>query len=143
MSDTPMVSHGRGGAANIRKDNTPYVDADIIREGPVGDQGDGAYSAGRGGAANIESPWAAGSRTGSVHDIDVIPEQAFRRESQVDTHTGRGGAANVHHVGQTTMPVGQQDHHIERGGEGNVQHSGGKHEGALSTLKQMFSSKKK
>ncbi|MCJ1289709.1 hypothetical protein MMC34_001242 [Xylographa carneopallida] len=87
--------------------------------------------------------------------MDVIPEQALRRESQVDMHTGRGGAANVHHVsghasgtitsgpsGQTTPPVGQQNHRLERGGEGNVQQSGSKHEGVLDTMKQIFSNKK-
>lgn len=45
MSD-PLVSHGRGGAANIGKDSTPYTDGEIVREGPVGDQGDGPYSSG-------------------------------------------------------------------------------------------------
>ena len=61
----PLVSHGRGGedltpvrsafspctdgspgAANISKDSTLYTDGDIVREGPIGDQGNGAYSAG-------------------------------------------------------------------------------------------------
>lgn len=58
----PLVSHGRGGevplfykrdnysllsgAANIRKDTTQYVDGSIIRQGPQGDQGNGAYSSG-------------------------------------------------------------------------------------------------
>lgn len=45
MTD-PIVSHGRGGAANIRPDDQAYADGEITREGPVGDQGDGAYSAG-------------------------------------------------------------------------------------------------
>lgn len=42
----PIVSHGRGGQGNIGADPTQYVDAGIVREGPYGDQGDGAYSAG-------------------------------------------------------------------------------------------------
>jgi hypothetical protein len=42
----PIVSHGRGGQGNIGADSTQYVDAGIVREGPYGDQGDGAYSAG-------------------------------------------------------------------------------------------------
>lgn len=47
MTD-PVTSHGRGGAANIRPDSQPYADGEITRQGPVGDQGDGAYSAGVG-----------------------------------------------------------------------------------------------
>ena len=42
----PIVSHGRGGAGNIERDPTAYTDGAITREGPVGDQGDGAYSSG-------------------------------------------------------------------------------------------------
>ncbi|MCJ1414324.1 hypothetical protein MMC32_000650 [Xylographa parallela] len=151
---------GRYGQQNVQQADDSlkfvfYADADIIREGPVGDQGDGAYSTGRGGAANIESPWAAGVHNGSAHDVEVIPEQALRRESQVDTHTGRGGAANVRHAsssapaaaasgppGQDIMPIEQQNHHSGRGGEGNVQHSSGKHEGAVDTLKHMVFGKK-
>ncbi|MCJ1393494.1 hypothetical protein MMC18_006369 [Xylographa bjoerkii] len=127
-----------------------YADAEIIREGPVGDQGDGAYSTGRGGAANIESPQTPGPHKGAAHDVEVIPEQALRRESQVDTHTGRGGAANVHPASSTPTPSGpaiapreQQNHHVGRGGEGNEQHKSAKHEGAVDALKHLFSGKKK
>lgn len=45
------VSHGRGGAGNIAKDDTQYVDGSIVRTGDVGSHGDGAYSAGRGGTS--------------------------------------------------------------------------------------------
>lgn len=45
MSD-PLVSHGRGGAGNIERDSNVYTDGAIVREGPTGDQGDGAYSSG-------------------------------------------------------------------------------------------------
>ena len=72
-ASAPIVSHGRGGMppppplsplpfnkgyltdaiqlvwtgqGNIGADPTPYVDGEIVRSGPVGDQGDGAYSAG-------------------------------------------------------------------------------------------------
>jgi hypothetical protein len=34
------------GAANISRDDTPYTDGEIVREGLVGDQGDGAFSTG-------------------------------------------------------------------------------------------------
>ena len=43
------VSHGRGGAGNINPDDTQYVDGSIVRAGPEGSHGDGAYSSGRGG----------------------------------------------------------------------------------------------
>lgn len=46
MTGDPIVSHGRGGAGNIAPDETRYTDGEIVREGPVGDQGDGAYSTG-------------------------------------------------------------------------------------------------
>lgn len=46
---TADVSHGRGGAGNINPDDTKYVDGAIVRAGPEGSHGDGAYSAGRGG----------------------------------------------------------------------------------------------
>ena len=43
------VSHGRGGAGNIRTDDTKYVDGVIVREGIAGSQGAGPFSTGRGG----------------------------------------------------------------------------------------------
>ncbi|GAW16108.1 hypothetical protein ANO14919_055310 [Xylariales sp. No.14919] len=88
----PEVSHGRGGAGNINPDNTEYVDGEIVRQGDVGTHGDGAYSTGRGGAANIadkEAPVAP--RT----DKDFVPAEAVRPSVDGDFHTGRGGAANV------------------------------------------------
>ncbi|KAI9731480.1 MAG: hypothetical protein M1834_004600 [Cirrosporium novae-zelandiae] len=102
MTDTaiepkaPIVSHGRGGAANIGPDATPYVDASIRREGPEGDQGDGAYSAGRGGAGNIGSPRLKPQEI-TPHDKDVVPEVAMRPSMENENyHTGRGGEGNVH-----------------------------------------------
>ncbi|KAL8922989.1 MAG: hypothetical protein Q9172_003321 [Xanthocarpia lactea] len=85
------VSHGRGG-----KD---YVDGSIVREGPIGDQGDGPYSSGRGGAGNIESPHVKPTNIGNQKgDTDVVPETALREPGAgyENYHTGRGGAANVH-----------------------------------------------
>ncbi|KAJ9217657.1 hypothetical protein DTO166G4_839 [Paecilomyces variotii] len=93
--ETPIVSHGRGGHGNIGKDDTPYADASIVREGPVGDQGDGAYSAGRGGAGNIGSPHIPPSKK-AVHDNEMIPELAIRNSTDENYHTGRGGQGNVH-----------------------------------------------
>ncbi|KAI9927753.1 hypothetical protein ASPWEDRAFT_552062 [Aspergillus wentii DTO 134E9] len=91
----PVVSHGRGGQGNIGADSTPYVDAGIVREGVVGDQGDGAYSAGRGGAGNIGSPHVR--PTSAVpHDAEIVPELAIRSSSDENYHIGRGGHGNVH-----------------------------------------------
>lgn len=88
------VSHGRGGAGNIGEDPTPYGDGEIVREGIVGDHGDGAFSTGRGGAANIGSPKIAATQR---KDDLAIPETALRPSMENDTtHVGRGGAGNVH-----------------------------------------------
>ncbi|KAJ6178473.1 hypothetical protein N7519_008934 [Penicillium mononematosum] len=124
-SEAPMVSHGRGGQGNIGHDATEYVDGEIVREGPYGDQGDGAYSAGvststtptkpkpksphnckpdatptdasvqRGGAGNIGSPMVRPSSR-VPHDTDMIPELAVRDSTDETYHTGRGGQGNVH-----------------------------------------------
>ncbi|KAI0906899.1 hypothetical protein F4824DRAFT_506415 [Ustulina deusta] len=91
----PEVSHGRGGAGNINPDNTEYVDGEIVRQGDVGTHGDGAYSTGRGGVANIadkETPPAPRA------DQEVVPAEAVRPSIDGDFHTGRGGAANVVHA---------------------------------------------
>ncbi|KAL9612590.1 MAG: hypothetical protein Q9167_002841 [Letrouitia subvulpina] len=106
------VSHGRGGAGNIRPDSTPYADGEIVREGPVGDQGDGSYSFGRGGAGNIDSPGLKPTnKEGTKGDVDVIPETALREgdTAQESYHTGRGGVGNVHHA------EGEEHHHHEGG----------------------------
>ncbi|KAJ5154212.1 Protein of unknown function DUF3602 [Penicillium coprophilum] len=114
--EAPMVSHGRGGQGNIGHDPTEYVDGEIVREGPYGDQGDGAYSAGvstspsikpclaptdafnptqRGGAGNIGSPMVR-PMSRAPHDADMIPELAVRDSVDETYHTGRGGQGNVH-----------------------------------------------
>lgn len=90
------------GAANIRPDDTPYVDGEIVREGPVGDQGDGKYSAGRGGTGNISGN--AMAEGGHPNDADMVPEVATRIDKQESHHVGRGGAGNEHHVHDKTKP---------------------------------------
>ncbi|KEZ44655.1 hypothetical protein SAPIO_CDS3700 [Scedosporium apiospermum] len=86
------VSHGRGGAGNINADDTKYVDGEVVRLGPVGSHGDGAYSTGRGGSGNIGDPGTTAPRRA---DKEVVPEAAVRLSSDnVDYHTGRGGAGN-------------------------------------------------
>ncbi|CAF9921961.1 MAG: hypothetical protein HETSPECPRED_004683 [Heterodermia speciosa] len=98
------VSHGRGGAGNLVPDDTPYADGEIVREGPTGDQGDGAYSAGRGGAGNIDSPKVKPTKPGSTHDNDVIPETAVHEagSEHQNYHVGRGGEGNAHHDPDST-----------------------------------------
>jgi len=92
MSET--VSHGRGGAGNINPDDTKYVDGEVTRVGEPGSHGDGAFSTGRGGAANIGDP---GKKSVQRADKDVIPEAAVRPSSEnTDYHVGRGGAGNAH-----------------------------------------------
>ncbi|MCJ1330954.1 hypothetical protein MMC10_007641 [Thelotrema lepadinum] len=93
MNESAQVSHGRGGAANIAPDQNTYTDGSIVREGPVGDQGTGAFSAGRGGTGNIGSPHL--KPTGVAGDADVVPETALRPEYD-NYHTGRGGEGNIH-----------------------------------------------
>jgi hypothetical protein len=77
-----------------------YVDGEIVREGVVGGHDDGAFSTGRGGAANVGSP---GIKPTMRHDREMIPEVAIR-SSQDEAHVGRGGAGNVHHSDGSTTP---------------------------------------
>ncbi|KAG9246668.1 hypothetical protein BJ878DRAFT_533067 [Calycina marina] len=93
------VSHGRGGAGNIGVDPTEYGDGEIVRQGVPGDHGDGAFSVGRGGAANIGSPGLPATQR---KDEVVVPEQALRPSTEDQTyHSGRGGEGNIHHPGDT------------------------------------------
>ncbi|KAI1083367.1 hypothetical protein F5B20DRAFT_461959 [Whalleya microplaca] len=89
---TPEVSHGRGGAGNINPDDTKYVDGEIVRQGDQGSHGDGAFSTGRGGVANIAD---ADKPASTRADQEVVPEEAIRPSQEHDVHVGRGGAANV------------------------------------------------
>lgn len=83
------------GAANFRPDDSPYTDGEIVREGPVGDQGDGPYSAGRGGAGNIDKDGTPDRQV--VGDETVVPEAATREHREDNYHFGRGGAGNEWH----------------------------------------------
>jgi len=95
MVGTAEVSHGRGGAGNINPDDTKYVDGEVTRTGVEGSHHDGAFSTGRGGAANIGD---AHTKAAARADHDVIPEAAVRPSHEGDFHTGRGGAGNEHHA---------------------------------------------
>jgi hypothetical protein len=83
------------GAANIGPDANTYVDGEITREGPTGNQGDGPYSAGRGGVGNIDP---SGNPSTAPHDADIVPETATRIAKEESHHVGRGGAGNEAHV---------------------------------------------
>lgn len=98
----PEVSHGRGGAGNINPDDTKYVDGEVVRIGAEGSHGDGAFSTGRGGAANIGDP---GVKQTHRADKDLVPEAAIRPSSDNDYHTGRGGAGNVELVKTKTKEL--------------------------------------
>jgi len=87
------VSHGRGGAGNIKPDDTEYVDGEIVRQGG---SGEGAFSTGRGGVANIGNP---GKLAPAGADKDVVPDAALRPSMEnADYHVGRGGVGNEHHA---------------------------------------------
>ena len=117
-----FLTYDFAGAGNIGQDSTPYAsppfsphthpnrdlqqasygDGEIVREGVVGDHGDGAFSSGRGGAANIGSP---GLKATARKDEVVIPEVALRPSMENENfHVGRGGEGNVH----TATPVTQK-----------------------------------
>ncbi|RDA82485.1 hypothetical protein CP532_2316 [Ophiocordyceps camponoti-leonardi (nom. inval.)] len=88
------TSHGRGGAGNFISDSTEYGDGEVVRVGQQGSHGDGAYSAGRGGAGNIAD---VGSAASQRRDQDHVPDSAVRvSQDKQDFHTGRGGAGNEH-----------------------------------------------
>ncbi|KAI9660177.1 MAG: hypothetical protein M1829_006513 [Trizodia sp. TS-e1964] len=103
MASTGEISHGRGGAGNIHPDKEPYTDGEITRTGEVGDHGDGAFSTGRGGVANIGSP---GMKAPKRNDAEIVPQEAVRPNTE-DTihHTGRGGEGNVHIPDKDKAPV--------------------------------------
>jgi hypothetical protein len=68
----------------------------------VGDHGDGAFSTGRGGAANIGSPKVAATQR---KDEIAVPEAALRSSMEDENyHTGRGGGGNVHVAAPTAGP---------------------------------------
>ncbi|KAN0073943.1 hypothetical protein V8E54_007880, partial [Elaphomyces granulatus] len=126
-----------------------YVDGEIVRQGPVGDQGDGAYSAGRGGAGNIGSPHLLPTTLGKAHDLEVVPDTAIRKSADGDYHTG------VSSNPATNFPIHQS---IQRGGLGNVhldeatkekeeeekteKRKSSPHEGLADKLKNKFFGKK-
>ncbi|PFH57450.1 hypothetical protein XA68_15039 [Ophiocordyceps unilateralis] len=88
------TSHGRGGAGNFLADKNEYVDGEVVRVGTEGSHGDGAYSAGRGGAGNIAD---VGTPASQRKDQDRVPETAVRvSQEKQDFHTGRGGVGNEH-----------------------------------------------
>ncbi|KAF2234531.1 hypothetical protein EV356DRAFT_501780 [Viridothelium virens] len=93
-------STGRGGAGNIGRDPTTYVDGEIVREGFAGESGrtnEADFSTGRGGAGNIQHSPRVKPSADRTDSSDIIPETALRAgEGHENFHTGRGGAGNEH-----------------------------------------------
>ncbi|KAK3489516.1 uncharacterized protein B0T23DRAFT_422225 [Neurospora hispaniola] len=123
----PEVSHGRGGAGNINPDDTKYVDGEVVRAGSEGSHGDGAFSTGRGGAANIGD---AGVTPHRRADKDIIPDAAIRHSQETENyHTGRGGAGNERHV--SPAGTGNGSSHkaavVDRGTGGGIPGVSGDH----------------
>lgn len=88
--------------STVRLQPPRYADGEIVREGVVGDHGDGAFSVGRGGAANIGSP---GMPAQNRKDDIAVPDVALRPSMEgQDFHTGRGGGGNVHHADTPAAP---------------------------------------
>ncbi|KAL4926957.1 DUF3602 domain-containing protein [Aspergillus undulatus] len=139
----PIVSHGRGGQGNIGPDSNEYVDGGIVREGPIGDQGDGAYSAGRGGAGNIGSPHVKPA-TKAPHDAEFIPEISVRQSQDGDYHTGRGGQGNVHldPEGEHAKAKEEKAKAKEEKKEEKAEKAGVAHEGLADKLKHKIFGKK-
>ncbi|KLU93138.1 hypothetical protein MAPG_12076 [Magnaporthiopsis poae ATCC 64411] len=99
----PIVSHGRGGAGNINPDDTQYTDGEVTRTGVEGSHNDGAFSTGRGGAANIGDVGTKPAPTRA--DKENVPEAAMRPSIEGDFHVGRGGAGNEHVAEKKTGPA--------------------------------------
>lgn len=81
MTAASEVSHGRGGAGNIHPDDTPYVDGSVVRAGPEGSHGDGAYSVGRGGERADFSPFGGST---------IFPDSHYLAPSQTAGHLKTG-----------------------------------------------------
>ncbi|KAA6415957.1 MAG: hypothetical protein FRX48_00676 [Lasallia pustulata] len=108
MSSEPIVSHGRGGAANIGPDSTPYADGEIIREGPSATKATAPSPPAkphlpppshskltppqRGGAANIGSP-----KITDAHPGDETSSRDGVGAAGVP-HGARGGHVHVGHA---------------------------------------------
>ncbi|KAL5337284.1 hypothetical protein BJX70DRAFT_399754 [Aspergillus crustosus] len=137
--EAPIVSHGRGGQGNIGPDSNEYVDGGIVREGPIGDQGDGAYSAGRGGAGNIGSPHVKPTAK-TPHDTEFIPEISVRQSIDGDYHTGRGGQGNVHLDPETQKA--KEEKKEEKAKAKEEKKAGHAHEGLADKLKHKLFGKK-
>lgn len=106
MSSDPITSHGRGGkhilssytnprkiqttansflscasgAGNIERDEKAYTDGEIVREGPLGDQGDGTYSSG------VRHPFVS-SALSSLHTHTYMTTSSTRNDIYKDTQT--------------------------------------------------------
>ena len=136
------ISHGRGGAGNIDRDTNTYTDGSIVREGPLGDQGDGAYSSG----VRLQSLISFISLPSYLLSFPIFPPSHTidNQEAKLtnSTRIQRGGAGNINSprvkAANPTNQPGDTDvvpetalrqtkpgdeysnYHTGRGGEGNV-----------------------
>ncbi|CAD6564261.1 MAG: hypothetical protein ASARMPREDX12_002604 [Alectoria sarmentosa] len=147
-------------AGNIEHDEKAYTDGEIVREGPLGDQGDGVYSSG----VRVPPP------SPPIH-LSLLPKEKdpTATTSPILTITNasqRGGAGNMDspslkpRTGSTvpgdsdvvpeTALLPRHEHetfHTGRGGEGNVHKdrptTGHEHEGLKEKAKHLFGGGKK
>ncbi|KAK1600671.1 uncharacterized protein LY79DRAFT_574930 [Colletotrichum navitas] len=128
---TAEVSHGRGGAGNMAADDTQYVDGEVVRAGPEGSHGTGAFSSGRG--AGLSSPL-------TLHQSFNIPygrghDTSLLNHSTDDDLPLTPGAGNIADANSEPAPRADkdvipeeacrpstegQDYHVGRGGAGNA-----------------------
>ena len=127
MSNPHTTSHGRGGIGNHGPDTTKYVDGEIVRAGPQGDQG---------GVLFLLSSLTPLYHTTCI--LFLLPcLRSFHCLLTLRTDgpfsTGRGGSANIGAKGSPVIAAADKDvippqatkvekmesHHYGRGGAGN------------------------
>jgi hypothetical protein len=127
MSKPPTTSHGRGGIGNHGPDSTNYVDGEIIRAGPQGDQG---------GVFFLLSSFNPFYQTTCI--LFLLPclrsfHCSLTLRIDGPFSTGRGGRGNIGAKGSPVIAAADKDvippqatkvekmesHHFGRGGAGN------------------------
>lgn len=110
------MSHGRGGAGNIRPDNPqPTTEADL----KIPKITSSVYTTGRGGQGNMAHNLDP-EEARRAQDVEVDKEEVDtlqRRSFQIDQHAGRGGAGNIIHHEQ----LQQQAAELAKAAEGGEQ----------------------
>ncbi|UQC79820.1 uncharacterized protein CLUP02_05300 [Colletotrichum lupini] len=126
---TAEVSHGRGGAGNMAVDDTQYVDGEVVRTGPEGSQGTGAFSAGRGAHRLITQPAKRHRRNRPLGRCPA-PNHAHSPPHDVFSCAGNIGDAKKEPALRSDKDLVPeeayrpsmegQDYHVGRGGAGNA-----------------------